>query len=89
MDSGYTTGQWSDATVFRRGWPILCVSQPSHADYKRFSEIAWHLKPDLNAVTWLPAPKLEPLGWLVTSPFDRLGPASFGPIAPWWEHRCC
>ncbi|TMU28891.1 DUF2169 domain-containing protein [Halomonas sp. ATBC28] len=65
-----------------RGW------LPSRADYKRVSsEVIRYLKPDLNAVTRLPAPQLEDPDWLVTSPFDRPAPASFGPIAPWWEPR--
>ena len=65
-----------------RGW------LPSRADYKRVSsEVARYLKPDLNAVTRLPAPQLEDPDWLVTSPFDRPAPAGFGPIAPWWEPR--
>ena len=55
---------------------------PSRADYKRVSsEVARYLKPDLNAVTRLPAPQLEDPDWLVTSPFDRPALTSFGPIA--------
>jgi len=65
-----------------RGW------LPSRADYKRVSsEVARYLKPDLNAVTRLPAPQLEDPDALVTSPFDRPAPAGFGSIAPWWEPR--
>ena len=63
-----------------RGW------LPKRADYKQVpDEVAKHLKPDLNAITRLPAPQLEGPDWRVTSPFDRPAPASFGPIAPWWE----
>ncbi|MEL7614710.1 DUF2169 domain-containing protein [Vreelandella titanicae] len=58
-----------------RGW------LPSRADYKRVSsEVIRYLKPDLNAVTRLPAPQLEDPDWLVTSPFDRPAPADL--IAP-------
>ncbi|GAA0710430.1 hypothetical protein GCM10009022_43040 [Vreelandella titanicae] len=58
-------------------------SLPSRADYKRVSsEVARYLKPDLNAVTRLPAPQLEDPDWLVTSPFDRPAPAGFGPSPP-------
>ena len=49
--------------------------------------MAKHLQPDLNAITRLPAPQLEDPDWPVHSPFDRLPPAGFGPIARWWQPR--
>ena len=65
-----------------RGW------LPKRADYKQVScEVARYLKSDLNGVTRLPAPQLEDPDWRVTSPFDRLPPAGFGPIARWWQPR--
>ncbi|CAD5256731.1 MULTISPECIES: DUF2169 family type VI secretion system accessory protein [Halomonadaceae] len=65
-----------------RGW------LPKRADYKQApGEVAKYLRPDLNAVTRLPAPQLEDPDWPVHSPFDRLPPAGFGPIARWWQPR--